>query len=75
MNNQNMVFRNFVLNIVSNNVSANDKNKNYLLGGGPGQWFLDFLILWTWKLINNKKQLGNWHSCQLSIFPFRNLNK
>lgn len=33
----NIVFRNFVLNIVSNNVSANDKNKNYLLGGGPGQ--------------------------------------
>ena len=54
-------FRKFILNIVSDNVNANDKNKNYLLVGALGQWFLDFQILWTWKLINNKKQLGNWH--------------
>lgn len=51
----NVLFRKFILNIVSDNVIANDKNKNYLLVGALGQWFLDFQILRTWKLIDNKK--------------------
>ena len=33
----NVLFRKFILNIVSDNVIANDKNKNYLLVGALGQ--------------------------------------